>query len=488
MLVPNDGVNRIMNTRNFISLLVALAHLSFAAVATGKTLYVNGSTGSDSVTYANNSATAPWRTLGRAVWGSAQRGTPNSSEAARAGDTVIVAAGVYETSAATNERYLPIYNPINSGTSGNPIVIRAERQGATELRSSQSSGRQPIIGTWEKSHIVWDGFYLDESRIPTEGDTGPVTVWYSTDITIQNLTIRGYNYGWRDNHNGIRLEGVDRIVVRNNDISGYWEEQNNSMNASGITLYDARQVLIENNQVDTANCGIYIKAGIVGPITVRNNLVRNTMNGMIFGRIGTSEASNGLQAYNNIILNSRSGFVFVGYDTISPANVSVVNNTVLSVAEAEGGAVLFRPGYDGYRNLRVFNNILGRSANGVTIWENRLEQVTSEYNVFFNNEYAASVAYSRYSLDNWRSRFGKDTLGSVSVDPRFVSESTGNYRLASDSPVRTAGRDILDLNRNGSTTDSIAIGAYALGNEVIGLTSTASTVTRPNPPESVTAD
>jgi hypothetical protein len=67
---------------------------------TGRTLYVNSATGNDAVSYLQNSEATPWRTIGRAAWGSANRSTPNQAEAARAGDTVLIASGTY----SSNER------------------------------------------------------------------------------------------------------------------------------------------------------------------------------------------------------------------------------------------------------------------------------------------------------------------------------------------------------------------------------------------------
>ena len=65
------------------------------AAATGRTLYVNSATGNDATTYANNSASTPWRTIGRAAWGSTNYASPNAAQAAQAGDTVLIEAGIY---------------------------------------------------------------------------------------------------------------------------------------------------------------------------------------------------------------------------------------------------------------------------------------------------------------------------------------------------------------------------------------------------------
>lgn len=457
-----------------------------ATAAEAKTLYVDGARGNDAVTYANNSEGQPWRSLGRALWGNTSRTAQRSSEAARAGDVVIVAAGVYETTAGTGHRYDPIYNPVNSGAAGSPIVIRAASPGAVSLRSTQSPTAQPIIGTYGRQHIVWDGFNIDEQYVPTARDTGPVVVWNSSDVTLQNLIVRGVNRNWVDNHNGIRLEQVNRIIVRNNLVTGYRESQH-GMNASAITMYNTREALIENNEFTQANTGVYVKAYIEGPVTVRRNLIRDVSVGVIIGRVGEdadlNPVSTGADVYNNVITDAWAGVSFIGYDNVTPANVNIANNTILRTSGGDGGAILFRTQFNGYRNIRVFNNILGRSEVGVTAWENSLAAMSLSFNAFYNNQSTAEVAFNSYSLAEWQTRFQKDVTGSRQADPGFVNEAANDLRLRDTSSLLRLAPDRLDVNRNGSTTDLVNLGAYAAGNEAIGRI----TGPTPNPPTSVAA-
>jgi hypothetical protein len=87
-------------------LILPLLLLSISADA--KTLYVDGATGDDSVTWAQNGPSNPWRTLTRATWGSTNPNARVAAQAAQAGDTVIIAAGTY-SAPGTNTRDTPAF-------------------------------------------------------------------------------------------------------------------------------------------------------------------------------------------------------------------------------------------------------------------------------------------------------------------------------------------------------------------------------------------
>jgi hypothetical protein len=113
-----------------------------------KTLYVNGVTGNDATTYDDNNVANPWRTIGRAAWGSTDREARNPDQAARAGDTVLVAAGTY-AGPGTGTRNSPTYYAANEGTSVAPIVFRAVGTVVLTL----SSGNGPVIGSLGRNYM-----------------------------------------------------------------------------------------------------------------------------------------------------------------------------------------------------------------------------------------------------------------------------------------------------------------------------------------------
>ena len=443
-----------------------MAFLVLGAAATeAKTLYVNASTGNDATSYAANSQSAPWRTIARAAWGSTSRNSPNTSEAARAGDVVIVAAGVYTTNESGSSRNVPVLNPANSGTSGSPITFQAAAGARVEIRSTGYAG--PAIGTNGRNWIVWDGFYIDENYVNTVPDTGPVTVWLSNNVTLRNLELRGKSATWSDNHNGVRIEQSDRVLLQNCLIYNFRMTQG-GRNGSAVMTYTSTNVTMEANTIHSSDGGIFVKGSNVGPFTIRKNLIYGiASDGIVFGGIGTPAGSAGAVVVQNVVRTSNSGVAFIGYDAYSPQNVIIANNTLYD----NQAGLFFKPNTSGYRNIRVFNNIVSSSdvsMQGEDVSD--LSNVAIQHNFYHSGATHGRLNYTSYSLSQWQSSLQKDNASPVarSGDPLFMNAGGNDFRLQSGSPARSGGIDIADLNGNGSTSDGIAVGAYITGSEVIG--------------------
>jgi parallel beta-helix repeat protein len=428
-------------------------------------LYVDMATGDDRISYAENSSSTPWATLGRAVWGSTSLANPNSSQAARAGDTVIVRSGSYNVSEGTGERYLPVYNPVNSGEAGNPIVFKAD--GDVILSSSTNTRGEPLIGTCDRNYIVWDGFILDEMNINTKADTGPVTIWSSGNVTIQNLTVRGITSSWNDNHNAIRLERSHDVVIRNNTLYGNRNAGSNR-NGSSIMLYYTNDIIIENNEISDSGGGIFVKGANGGPVTIRYNYIHGVdSEGIAIGVLGTETEQFGGQVYQNIIRDCTNGISFIGYNSYSPANVDVVNNTIYNCSN---GGIFVKPSTNGYRDIVFINNIIVGNTNGIQGEDiSDLSSMTFRYNLYHDNGVHARIAYTDYSFSGWQNTFAKDTEGSLLSDPMFSDTSDNTFTHTNINPVNDAGIDILNLRGQG-TNAPINLGARVTGNEVIGVT------------------
>ena len=454
--------------------------LAACVPAMAKELYVDASRGSDSVSYAQNDVNNPWATIGRATWGSSSRNDPNSSEAAQAGDTVYVAGGTYSTTQGSDERYEPIYNPVNNGRPGSPIAFVAD--GTVTLQSNTNTGGEPIIGTYGRSHIVWDGFYIDEINVDTTADTGPVVVWQSDNIAIQNLTVRGKTVNWGDNHNAIRIEYSTDSLIRNNRLSNV-RGGANQYNGSAIMLYDSSRIVIEHNEISDSQGGIFIKGAYGGTanheIVVRYNLLYDLGVGITHGIVNNAGQAFGARTYQNIVHSSGSGIIFIGYNGSSPANIDVVNNTLYN----NSNGIYLKPDTGGYRDIVICNNIV--SSGSVAIQGEDISDVSNtefSHNLYSGASTHARIAYTNYSLASWQSNFSQDSVGSSDVDPLFQNASALDFHLRSGSPALGAGTDVLNLTANGAGA-AITMGAYVAGDEIIGVTTEPLVLaTVPDPP------
>lgn len=481
---------------SIMKILTLLCLLLLTQEMAAKSLYVdvNNTNCSDSTTYNNNTEILPWCSLGRAVWGNSNMNTPSTSQAAQAGDVVLVAEGIYATDNSTNSRFTPIYNPVNNGSSGNPITIQG--QGVVFLRAN--NGAQPIIGTFERSYIVWDGFVLNETYIEPHSDTGPLVVWNSEFITIRNMQITGQAPSYQDNHNGIRIEGSENINIQNNIINNYDDYlpgMDMGMNNACFMAYESANVLIEHNECHDSTTGFFIKGDHnttsvdLKSFTIRYNYIHDVQNAIQFGvHTGASDCSDATEVYQNLIVNaSLGGVVFIGYDNNTPACVTVANNTMVNIGDSsEAGGILFRPEFGSCRGLRFHNNLITESRAAVISWDPSFidePDTTFSHNNYYDNDTVAYISQAR-TLQYWQTNYSNDN-NTIEVDPQYTDANNGDYRT--NNAALNVGLDILDLDNDELTNDAITIGAYITGNENIGLTDTLPDPypAPPNPPSNI---
>lgn len=194
--------------------------------APSQALYVDPThpSASDNTTRANNSPTTPWATVQRALTGAANECTTNASEAAQAGDTVVVSAGTYTESSPSVcgvGNVTPTFRPINSGSSGSRITIQCVTDRACTLRTTGGNG--PTFGVEDVDYITWRGFVAEADpengyNVP-RNDTGVVTVYNCESCIFEYNTIgaggtSANKYIWPMNPNGaiataIAITGAD---------------------------------------------------------------------------------------------------------------------------------------------------------------------------------------------------------------------------------------------------------------------------------------
>ena len=462
-------------------LIIITALTLCVSTAFAATLNVNPSTGNDANTYAQVAAgTHEWATLGRAAWGSTTRSSPNTSQAAQAGDTVLVSAGTYNASSASGDKWVPSFQSANSGTAGNLITFRAS--GSVTLQSTNGQG--PVIGSSSRNYIVWDGFYIDEANVLTDPDTGPVTVLGATGVQLLNLEIKGKNVTWGDNHNGIRVEQSNYVTVGNCKIYDISEGGTYGMNSAGIMAYDTGYSTFENNEIYNCGSGIWLK-GYHGVNLQTNNIIRKNLIYNIgdFG-IGLSIAAES-RVYQNVVRDSGSGVDLWNVSSnTTHQNNTIVNNTFARTT-SNFGAISFRSPGDMFYGDRVYNNIFHTStvtAYGTWSFTAAPTPITFEHNVYYNTN--SNVwkpdGVAGTGLAAWKV-LGYDSVSpsAISSDPLFTNLSGNVFTLQGGSPAAALGVDILDLDGDSSTSDNIPAGAYITGSEVIGIDSGGGDLTPP---------
>lgn len=496
----------------FFTVVLSSALLAFSATATAKSLYVDSSRGSDSVSYSENSSNSPWATIGRAAWGSTNRSAPNAAEAARAGDTVSIASGTYTTAgvgtaSGGSGRWEVAYNPVNEGTATNPIRF----QGTGTVNLTFSSGAGPMIGANNRNYIQWSGFSINESTAPSVSDTGPVAFFgadfdYLQGGSIENSVLVG-NPNWTtregDNYNGVRLEYVNGVRISNNIIRNFGGDTDaggggTDHNHSGITTYKWENLTVENNTIENCGSGIYLKATQTATREVGTNVIRfNIFSGNEWGvhvHRAPNTASEPILIYQNIFRNNVSGVRILKFgDATDPKHVKVLNNTFDSQTSAalEIGTFGDISADSGYV---WWNNIVVGTGHGIII-QHPLSNVVptkidAEHNVYGGSVITAEVAANDLSFSAWQN-LGQDTddggvadgLSNASV--QFANSSAGDYHLLTSSPARGLGRVHPSYSIGGSSGAAIPAGAYISGSETIGPNSqVASTI--PNAPQGLT--
>ena len=304
---------------------------------------------------------------------------------------------------------------------------------------------------------------IDGFVISDPGAKG-IAVFDAEDVVIQNNVISGAYTGSLDNTEGVRIERSGDVLVRNNKITNV-HNGGNSSNASAVKTYLTRNVTIENNEFSDVVAGVKEKEGSRN-LTVRNNRMASCKVGLVLNNQNNAVVEN-VRFYQNIVQCDS------GYDTESESptirEVYIYNNTFAGYsAKAVHGTTHGQ-------SLYVYNNIFYRGAGQASMADfftrksNTSEIKRMDFNLW-NDEpkiivglYSSNTTYS--TLQAWQAATGlsaHDGLG----DPMFVNPQGGDFHLAAGSPAAGAGR--VGGVESGAPVD---LGAYPTGTEVVGLLS-----------------
>lgn len=481
-----------MNARARLrSALLAWVSIVIAPAAQAKELYVSPE-GDDATSYANNSETTPWATIGRAAWGSTDRASPNAPEAVHAGDTVIVAGGTYSYAGTIADRFDAVYNPVNSGSSSALITFTCAGDCTLEAPSADS----PVIGASGRDYVKW---FADVSSghswvipacglmvgcgsnvVNTTPDTGPVVCSASTGCWVEGALIDGGPpIDYADNWNAFRLENCSECTIRNNTASNFTRDPsagNTNHNQSIITMYGTLDSVIEHNFGSNAGSGVFFKDTANTNPQSGNQVRFNHFDsvGEVIAFSVTAEGPN--HVYQNIGTNSGWGLTVVGGGL---AGDWVFNNTFHNlsfgfVSPSQAGA-----GGSAWNNICVGCDRIVYVNNGSMVSDAVLDV---EHNLYQGYTQFYEGTDGTLTFAGFQAAYpdqDQSVPASLTADPVFVDELNGDFRLCTGagepvvgcsgaSPALALGVDLLDLNGSGNSGDAIPAGAFVTGSEVIG--------------------
>lgn len=455
------------------------------------TLWVNSATGDDSrskATVAASGGTLPWATVGRAMRGSTTWASPNTSEAAAAGDIVEIANGTY-TEAGHLGAGEATFFPANSGTSGNPIIFRAATPGGVRLALS-STGTH--IGNRDESYIEFDGFEFDDTADSAFTSGGTCYLINGGSVTFRNCIFRGDTVSGPpdgNNYAGVftsNCSGTDGVKFINCLFEDYGDgADNDDENHCGVDIYNhTSPLLFEYCTFRRCGSGIYYKANnqdtvaIDGITTVRYCLFEDCAHGFLQHR-SRHNATYPLRVYQNLFIDcSFTGIEVLGYDEdgSDPGYGYFVNNTLINCSSTDGAAIALL-GPHTNANFLFQNNIVSGGACGLK-WGQSADGISSDLATYVRNQIngqsssACAIDFSNITHAAWAATSGLSDTNSITSAPTFVNAAGGNYRLASNGQAAlTQGRVPAVYNGIlGTTGDTIPLGAYITGSETIGYT------------------
>jgi hypothetical protein len=462
-------------SKRLLLLCACLALAVSPAPSTATTYYVDDNDPNASDANPGTSEALPWATIARA------------SQTMVAGDSTYVKGGTYLVTRGggaptySAERYLPALNPAHDGAPGAPIVFRAYPGETVIIQYAPDElKRGPLIGSYRKDYIVWDGFTVVETDQNNQQDTGPVVIFGeigdpADHVTIRNCDVQGVQATVSpasENHNALRIEQATNALIENNRLHGTRGEFHNH---AAIMMYFDSDITVQNNEIYDSYTGIYVKGGNNTGVILRRNLIHGTNIG-----IRTSYTLSSV-AYQNIIYDGTSFGGAYGSEPTkgfelaeSITDIDCYNNTVVNVDRG----VNF-PFYQGQSGVDLRSNIFSSVTYPIYDEAGTTGMFTSDYSVF-NAFTAFNIGYVDQTASQWLAT-GLD-VNSIVADPQFVNPAARDFHLDPLSSARNAGIDWGDLNADGSTTDRINAGAYLTGQEAIGLGG-APCETPPYPPQ-----
>ncbi len=276
------------------------------------------------------------------------------------------------------------------------------------------------------------------------------------------------------------MSGGDSLYIEGSHIGSYELTSSLSGTAEGSTMISGWPE--QDKPVITSDASYVFHLNGIDYLNLENMEITN---GSSEGVIITSESNNAVLSGLEIYGNTGAGIRVQG-DSINIANCLIYsNNTVdetmgagIVVDSVDGAGIancdIHNHAQNGVRyqfatTARLFNNIITSSIDAVNLDSNSASELSSNYNVFYNNsssQFNVTNQSLLLDLEGWQSAYSQDA-NSLEADPLYVSTTEGSedFQLTASSPCVDAGVElegiIIDfIGNNRPWGQTVDIGAY----------------------------
>lgn len=379
------------------------------------------------------------------------------------GDTIVLKNGSYSVSSAVS------LGSGASGTSTEPVTIKAETVGGVTLTGSSSFSFSGV------HDISIQGFRFTQSTTMDVGSSSKAVDFVRNEFVFaqsaeHNLIVRSDDseiaYNWFHGKStigvylGIEGPGTDTVAKNTHIHHNYFSDQTFTGTNGGesIRLGTSPKALSSGNAIVEYNLfehadgdpeAISVKSS---GHTIRYNTIRNSKGGIVLRH------GNGNKVLSNYILNGGNGIRIYGNDHV------IMNNYVSGVTGTDAAGIVVGSGtvrdhfvgesetsrkqYDAPDRIRIGLNTLVNNSNGILGETKRTVpplNVTIVDNIVQGaSGYLASVPLMQdfYWRGNilWGSAANGNipTVGYTRVNPQLAQDATGVWKIGSSSPAVNA--------------------------------------------------
>ncbi len=334
--------------------------------------------------------------------------------AARNGDTVLVAPGTY-------------FENINF--SGKSINVKSASGSKVTIIDGGHANSVVTFNTGEGPKSLLRGFTIQNGNSSFYG--GGILVSFASPSIIGNVI----NNNVACLGGGISLETSAALVqgntVSNNNLSNCLGGSGGGISVGGSAANGGPHIIgnaIQNNSSSGEGGGVALNG--VGSTTLQNNIIRNNSVNGPGGGVWIVNYTNVVMVQNLIYGNTSSqgsGIYF-----LLPSgqhNLVLVNNTIVGTTSSAVGSAIYAEGF--YDLVEFYNNLLiGGSGTSALYCDSSYDPVPPS--LTNNDGYSASGTGLAGACSSQ-----SGTNGNISVDPQF--DGATNFHVKSTSPIIGAG-------------------------------------------------